>query len=270
MISVRLAENRIAATFLHFVLPTVSLVIIGSIFWIGFSGGGDTTRESTRDTGGAADVTYSAILEDGSDLTIRADSAVMLTDEIHVSEIRGMLVQPDGHTRILHADSAVTAWSLDNAQFEHGTLTETADDGSEVEFSLRAGAADFTWLRGHGVTAISRKKGDDSVQSVVAEHLEFELETGFGELTGNAVFTWRGGKSDDWFEVRSEGFRVIARESAVESMGTAEFAFYGGNGRAGQLLIKAPAKGDAGAPGGTVSLVDGVEFTFFTAPRSLE
>ena len=260
--SARLAENRIAVAIFQFVLPTASLVMLGAIFWIGFSGGGETTRESSRDTGGAENVTYSAILADGSDLEIRADSAVMLKDDIHASKIRGTLVKPDGHIRTLTASSAATPWSLDSAEFQDGTLLETADDGTEVEFSLQSGSADFARLEGHPVNAHLRIKGDDSIQSLVAGHLNFELATGFGELTGGATFRWNGGKSDDWFEVHSEGFRVWARQAAVESTGTADFTFYGGNGQAGQMRITASDEGDIGAPGGTVSLVNGVEITF--------
>ena len=120
------------------------------------------------------------------------------------------------------------------------------------------------------MTAFLRKESDDSTQSLVAEHLDFELETGLGELTGGAKFTWQGGNSDDWFNVRSDGFRVMARESAVESIGAAEFAFYGGSGRAGQMQITVPAEGDIGAPGGTVSLLDGVEFTYLAPLRLSE
>ena len=263
-VPVRLAENRIAAAFLHVVFPTASIVLLGSIFWIGFSGGSETVLGSLHDTGGAADVTFSAVLKDGSDLKVHADKAVMLKDEIHVSEIRGLLVQPDGHIRTLKANSAETTWSLDSADFKSGTLLETAEDGTEVEFNLHSGSADFIRLNGRKVTALLRKQGDDSIQSLVADYLDFDLETGFGELTGGAKFTWHGGASDDWFRVSSEGFLVKTRESAVESIGAADFEFYGGRGKAGQLQIAASAEGGSDVPSGTVSLVDGVEFTYFS------
>ena len=262
MIPGRLAESRIATTFLHVVLPTASLVILGSIFWIGFSGGSETTGESSRDTGGATDVTYSAILEDGSELTFRADSAVMMKGDIHAYIVRGTLVRPDGHIRTLKASAAETTWSLDNAEFTNGALMETAADGTEVEFSLQAGSVDYSGLTGHTVMASLRNTGHDSIQSLVAKNLEFELETGFGELTGGATLTWQGSKGDDWLTVNSEGFRVKTRESVVESIGAADFVFIGGNGRAGLLQIIAPNE-DAG---GSVRLADGVEFTYL-APR---
>ena len=262
MIPARLAESRVAATLLHVVLPTASLVILGSIFWIGFSGGSETPGESSRDTGGATEVTFSAILEDGSELTVRADSAVMLKDNIHVYIIRGMVTQPDGHIRTLKASAAETTWSLDSAEFTNGALMETAPDGTEVEFSLQAGSVDLSRLTGHTVTAFLKNADHGSVQSLVAKNLDFELETGFGELTGGATFTWQGDKGDDWLTVNSEGFRVKARETAVESIGAADFVFIGGNGRAGQLQITAPNENG----GGTVRLADGVEFTY-SAPQ---
>ncbi len=263
MIPARIAENRIAATFLHVVLPTASLVILGSIFWIGFSGGGETTDGSSRGTGGATDVTYSAILEHGSELTVRADSAVMLKDNIHVFIIRGMLIQPDGHIRTLKASAAETTWNLDNADFTNGALMETAADGTEIEFSLQAGSVDFSRLTGHTVTAFLKNAFHDSIQSLVAKNLVFELETGFGELSGGATFTWQSNKGDNWLTVNSEGFRVKTRESEVESIGAAGFVFIGGNGRAGLLRITAPNEDTRG----TVRLADGVEFTYLASRR---
>ena len=262
MIPARLAESRIAATFLHVVLPTASLVILGSIFWIGFSGGGETTGESSRNTGGATDVTYSAILEDGSELTFRVDSAVMLKDDIHAFIVRGTLVRPDGHIRTLKASAAETTWNLDAADFTNGALLETAADGTEVAFSLQSGSVDISRLTGRTVTASLKNPGRDSIQSLVAKNLEFELESGLGELTGGATLTWQGSKGDQWLTVNSDGFRVKSRESVIESIGAADFVFIGGNGRAGLLQIIAPNEDT----GGSVRLADGVEFTYL-APR---
>lgn len=266
MIPARLAESRLAATFLHVVLPTASLVILGSIFWIGFSGGSETTGESSRDTGGATDITYSAILEDGSELTFRADTAVLLKDDIHAFVVRGTLIRPDGHIRTLKASAAETGWNLDNADFTNGALMETAADGTVVEFSMQAGSVNFSRLTGQTVTASLRNAGHDSIQSLVAKNLDFELETGFGELTGGATLTWQGNKGDDWLSVNSEGFRVKSRETEVESIGAAEFVFVGGSGRAGLVQITAPNEDS----GGTVRLAGGVEFTFSGPLRSTD
>ncbi|MCY3878027.1 MAG: hypothetical protein OXF74_02470 [Rhodobacteraceae bacterium] len=232
----QLPRNRASATLFHIVLPTISMALLVSIFWFGFSGQQLAVDDSPGATGGAADLTYATKLEDGSRLRMHADRAEISHDHIAAFDIKGTIVQPDGYKRRINSKFAETGWDFQFASFGESHILETAENGAEVDIRIKSGSANQIGLNGRDVTAEVRI-GDGSRQSLVGKKLRIEFGTESATLEGETVFFWTGHDTEDWLEARMEGLHFNARDSQITSMGAADFDFEGGHGSAGLMKI---------------------------------
>ena len=253
----RLGPSRFTSTLLHVVFPTASLLVIASMFWIGFSGQREPLVQTASEAGGATNLTYSAQLDGGGNLKVRADSAVFLPTQIKASGVNGTIVYPDGHVRRFNSETANAGWDLSYAGFEGGIFTESPRTGSELTLWFATGSAGSNGLIGRQISA-TLETGEGTLQELVADQLFVKADGTSANVSGGATITWSGSSADDWFTVRSEGFEILIEPLQLESAGEAEFEFFGGTGKAGQLLVTS-RESDAGE---TLELRDGVEFSY--------
>ncbi len=253
-------KNRAISNFLHVVFPTAAFLLIGSMFWIGFSSGTEPLGESAANTGGAENLTYSAELPDGSSLDMYAQSAVLLSRRVNANNVRGSVTYPDGHIRTVFLERVSSDWNLQRAFYWNALLSENADDGSEIQITLETGTATENGIMGSGMAA-TIQRADNSTQTYSAARADIPLTEGVAKFTDGATFTWTDGPNNDWLKAETLEFHVEPRQSWAKSLGEVRFEFYGGHGRAGQLNILGQTGQDLN-DSGQIHFTEGVQLSF--------
>ncbi len=254
---VRLTANRFTSTFLHVVLPTSSLLVIASMFWIGFSGQREPLVQTDSEAGGATNLMYTAQLKDGANLTVRADTAAFLPNQVNATGVKGSIVYPDGYVRTFTSEKANAGWDMSYAGLEGGVFSETPGESSELTVRFETASAGSNGLIGRRVSA-TFATDEGPMLNLIADQLFVRADGASASASGGAVLTSSGSRAADRFTVRSEGFELLLEQPRLESAGEAEFEFHGGTGKAG--LLRVTGRGIGAVE--TVEFLDGVEFTF--------
>lgn len=248
------APSRFMSTLLHVVLPSASLLVILTMFWIGFSSQREPVLETSSEAVGATNLTYSAQLADGAILRARAESAVFLPTQIKASGARGSIVYPNGFVRNFTTEKANAGWDLSYAGFENGVFSETHDNGSILTVWLETGSAGSNGLIGRQVKARYDVTAQSSRGNLVANQLFIKSDLSSANVSGDANVTWSDPAAADWISVHSDKFEIHIEESLIESVDEARFELLGGMGKAGKLKII--------ETGEKIEFLDGVEFTY--------
>ena len=243
---------------LKYGLPSIAIVVLGMIAWNWLLEEPRPMQVVGTDYFGVKDLSYSAILSDGSHLVVNGLSASG-GESIAADGIKASLVHPGGYRQDLEIDEITFDSSDAQSVFVNPWFHQVMPDNSHVVVNAMDGTSGPDRMSARDKVALISWP-DKSYHLVVASSIHGSDEWLVFDLRGNAELVWATPDIGERMRISADEFRLYPLRPAFESPGKVHFTFPVGKGVANRMTAV------DGQEDRLIKFADGVEVVF-NSPR---